>query len=125
MVFVISDDIKAEYLPPNVRVEGLGLPTDLVDEWRCLENIPLSKIIGIAVPLDSLKKALEGKDSMYSIEEIKELREILIELKGICNKIGLKVYNSEEENFTDKLDAKLQKEKSTESKSIQNDEEIK
>ena len=59
------------------------------------------------------------------IYNTKELREILIELKGICNKIGLKVYNSEEENFTDKLDAKLQKEKSTESKSIQNDEEIK
>ena len=35
IVFVISGGIKATYLPPHTTIDGLGLPPDQVDEWRC------------------------------------------------------------------------------------------
>lgn len=108
MVFVISDDIDAKYLPPDTEVEGMGLPTNLVDEWRYFDDIPLNKIVGLALPLDSFKTALDGKDPILTSEEIEELREALKELKQVCDKLGLKVFNSEKKDFTDLLDSKLQ-----------------
>lgn len=108
MVFVISDDIDAKYLPPNTEIEGMGLPTNLVDEWRYFDDIPLDKIIGLALPLDSFKSTLEGEDTILKPEEIEELRKSLKELKRVCDKLGLKVFNSEKKNFTDLLDSKLQ-----------------
>lgn len=104
MVFVISDDIQATYIPPNTELEGFGLKTDLVDEWRCLENIPLNKIIGIALPLNSIQDTLKGKNPFADENEIDRLKETMIELKEICAKHGLKTFNSEIKNFTDKID---------------------
>lgn len=104
MVFVVSSDISASYLPPNIKKEGYGLKTNLVDEWRCFEDIPLDKIIGVAIPLNSIKDALDGKDEFYNEEEITRLKEKLIELKEICDKLNLRTFNSEIKNFTDKID---------------------
>ena len=104
MVFVISDDIKATYIPPNVEVEGFGLKTNLVDEWRCLENIPLDKIIGIALPLNSIQITLDGKNPLADENEVHELKEAIKELKKICAQYGLKTFNSEIKDFTDILD---------------------
>jgi len=108
MVFIISNDINAKYLPPNVEVEGFGLPTNLVDEWRCFENIPLSKVVGIAIPLENLKAVLEGKDEFSDEEEIIKLKSCLMQLIDVCNKKGFKIYNSNEKDFTDKIDLQLQ-----------------
>lgn len=104
MVFVISDDIQATYIPPNTELEGFGLKTNLVDEWRCLDNIPLNKIIGIALPLDSIQDTLKGRSPFADENEIHRLKETLKELKEICAKHGLKTFNSEIKNFTDKID---------------------
>lgn len=104
MVFVISGDIQATYIPPYTKVEGFGKETDLVDEWRCLENIPLDKIIGIALPLDLIKKTLNGEDPCAEEGDILRLREALEELKTLTDKYGLKTFNSETKDFTDKLD---------------------
>ena len=104
MVFVISDDIQATYIPPNTELEGFGLKTNLVDEWRCLENIPLDKIIGIALPLNSIQITLEGKDPLADENEIRKLKEAITELKKICDQYGLKTFNSEIKDFTDILD---------------------
>ena len=119
MVFVISDEINAEYIPPNTELENKGLPTDLVDEWRCFDNIPLDKIVGLAIPLDSFKNALDGNDRLLGSEEIADLRESLKRLKETCKRLGLKVYNSEKRNFTDFLDSQLENgEKEQEDKKI-------
>lgn len=104
MVFVISDDIQATYIPPNTELEGFGLKTNLVDEWRCLQNIPLDKIIGIALPLNSIQSTLEGKDFLADENEISKLKEAIAELKKICDQYGLKTFNSEIKDFTDILD---------------------
>ena len=104
MVFVISGDIQATYIPPYTKIEGFGNETNLVDEWRCLENIPLDKIIGIALPLDLIKKTLNGEDPYAEDGDILRLREALEELKTLTDKYGLKTFNSETKDFTDKLD---------------------
>jgi len=106
MVFIISDTINAKYIPPNTEVEGYGLKTNLVDEWRSREDIPLDKIIGIALPLDSIRNVLNGKDKFYNRpEEIAKLKNDLLKLKKVCDKLGFKTYNSEIPNFTDRIDS--------------------
>lgn len=105
MVFVISDEINARHIEPNVDTGGYGLKTNLVDEWRCFADIPLDKIIGIALPLDSISKALEGKNEFLYDEEIDILKNDLLKLKELCNKYGFKLFNSEEKDFVDKLDS--------------------
>ena len=107
MVLVISNDINAKYLPPNVEVEGFGRPTDLVDEWRCFENIPVSKIVGIAIPINHLKEALSGRGLHVHKDEIAELKSCLMELIALCTQLGLEIHNSEEKDFTDKLDSQI------------------
>lgn len=108
MVFVISDDIDAKYLPPHTNIEGMGPSTNLVDEWRYFDDIPMDKIVGIAIPLNSFKEILDGKITYFKPEEVEEIRSALKELKQVCKKLGLKVFNSEKKNFTDLLDSKLQ-----------------
>lgn len=104
MVFVISDDIQATYIPPDTELEGFGLKTNLVDEWRCLENIPLDKIIGVALPLNSIQNILKGENLLADENEIRELKQAITELKKICDKYGVKTFNSEIKDFTDILD---------------------
>ena len=56
--FIISPDIKAEKTPVT-NVNHDVLTTNLVDEWRTNENIPLEKIVGIAFPFDSIEELKE------------------------------------------------------------------
>lgn len=103
-VFILSPDLEAEHqLPENVQ--------GLVDEWRSFKDIPMDKVVGIALPLDSIQKSLDGK-SVFSEEEIPVILEYLPKLKEVANKMGWMIVNSEEKGFTDRLDTNLQRERS-------------
>lgn len=103
-VFVLSPDLEAEHQPPD-KVQGL------VDEWRSFKDIPMDKVVGIALPLDSINKSLDG-ESIFSEEEIPVISKYLPKLKEVAQEMGWMIVNSDEKGFTDKLDTELQRERS-------------
>lgn len=94
-VFIISPNIKATY-------EKNRKNTNLVDEWRSEGDILLDKIVGIALPFDSIDKLKE--DGMIFTDTFdKKMKEIL----KYCSDNNWLVANSDEEDFCDILDEKL------------------
>lgn len=102
VVFVISPDInayQAKYTPEYKRHEG---GTNIIDEWRTDEDIPLEKIVGLALPLDTIRQ--EMQDNKVWGEKLNQLLEI-------AKQYGWFVVNSEDVAFTDKLDNDLKNKK--------------
>lgn len=108
MAFVISPSIEAKKVKVtnSIGFDEENEPfTNLVDEWRSVGDIPNKDIVGIAIPMDSIYKysgCLEG-------EEKKEFEKAVKTLIDLASELGMSIYNSEEENFTDKLDEQLNK----------------
>ena len=71
--FIVSPDISAQKVKYVDRM-GTGFDengnphTDLVDEWRCGEDIPLDKIVGIGIPFSSIKEDAENYGWFYDME---------------------------------------------------------
>ena len=102
VVFVISPDIdayQAKYTSNYRREEGT---TNIIDEWRTNSDIPLEKIVGIALPLDTIKEEMETS---------KVWGEKLNQLLEIAKQYGWFIVNSEDVAFTDKLDSQLSNKK--------------
>lgn len=108
MVFIVSPHIEAEKVKTveqNIGFEEDGTPfTYLVDEWRSNGNIPNSKIVGIALPLKGISQYLSNDIGLERKTRFKELFDILISL---CKEYGFIIRNSEEKDFTDKMDDEL------------------
>ena len=76
--------------------------TNIIDEWRTDEDIPLEKIVGLALPLDTIRQ--EMQDNKVWGEKLNQLLEI-------AKQYGWFVVNSEDVAFTDKLDNDLKNKK--------------
>lgn len=101
-VFVVSPEIEAR--------KATSEETNLVDEWRCYSNISPDKIVGVAIPFSYIDEYF--KDDCFQDEEDRQLlREALKKLKEMCSQLNIPIYDSQRKNFTDELDAKLQKTK--------------
>ena len=85
----------------NQAEEISGLEADMV-EWRTDEDIPLEKIVGLALPLDTIRQ--EMQDNKVWGEKLNQLLEI-------AKQYGWFVVNSEDVAFTDKLDNDLKNKK--------------
>ena len=106
-VFVINPNIKA--------VKTKYEDTHLVDEWRCNRDILPSEIIGIALPFTSIDKYLnEDYEDEETIKDKKEVREYLPILINLATKLGLNIYDSDNETFTEEIDSQLNDNKKTE-----------
>ena len=104
-VFVISPDVEA--IKADNSKNGV---TNLVDEWRTFESIPPSKIVGIAIPYDSISNYLEDK-TLDNLPEVVAEKENIIKLLPILEEIvtsnGQFIVNSNIPDFTDQLDSSL------------------
>ena len=94
MSFVIDPSIEAE------RKEG-----SYIDEYRSVGNIPNSKIVGIAIPFEQIY----NYSASLKPDDKKRLEELLKRLIDVSTEFGFIIHNSDEENFTDKLDEQLNK----------------
>ena len=97
-VFIIHPDICA-------RKAIEGVETNLVDEWRCYDDIPTSKFVGIALPFQSFNEYLDSPNN--SEEERVEKETIRKDLSSLLSKameLDLEIVNSDQEDFTDKFD---------------------
>ena len=97
-VFIIDQNVDA-------RKAILGSETNLVDEWRCFQNISPTKFVGIALPVDSIEDYLNEK-SYDEIEEqdkvaVKQYLPVLIEK---AQSMKLAIEDSGQPNFTDYYD---------------------
>ena len=98
-VFVINPQIEAR----KARDEE----TDLIDEWRCYNNILPNDIVGIALPFETIEEYLNEQFEQDE-EDKKILKESLPQIMEITKQLNIPVYNSDEDNFTDKLDSTLE-----------------
>lgn len=116
-VFVISPDIEAKKVDIRDTTgfdnEGNSF-SDLIDEWRSVGDIIPSKIVGVAIPYNSIKKYLsDGFYSNLELEKDKEkVKKLLPMLEEYVLSQNLFIANSNIPNFTDELDSNLVKLKS-------------
>lgn len=59
--FIISNQVSAKKTPfrDTNSIKDAVATTDLVDEWRTYDNIPLDMIVGIALPFKSIDETYE------------------------------------------------------------------
>ena len=98
-VFIISPEI--------IAVKELEEKTDLVDEWRSINDIPPDKIIGIALPFESINDYLNETTDEEVIEDQKKLKKFLPLVADYAIKNNLFYTDSEIPNFTEELDKTL------------------
>ena len=98
VVFVIS---------PEIDATKFEYEDSLVDEWRTYEDIDFSKVVGICIPSNFFKcskKYEKPEDILNAKKAEKEIKKIIKSYKWF-------VVNSKSDNFTDKLDESLNKDK--------------
>ena len=110
-VFVIDPNIVTLKAPSSTLNEANAV-TNLVDEWRSNGSISLDKIVGLALPLNSIGEFLNSKPR-WEEEQIdqEKTKDFLNKIKIIAKEMGLFIANSDIDNFTDKLDLQLNEKK--------------
>ena len=106
MVFIISPTINAYQPVQKKQYSRENSETNIFDEWRINENIPLEKIVGLALPLTQIEELSQEEwidNDTYQKLYLEKLNELII----IAKEYGWIIVNSDEPNFTDKLDATL------------------
>lgn len=99
--FIISDSIEAiKTEMPNSSLDYDEEPvfkrySDMFDEWQVREQIPLSAIVGIGIPVIELETLFELYPS--SLKELQDLKEIL----SLSEKMGLDIIDSSEFHFVE------------------------
>ena len=106
MVFVISHDIEA-YKVKSGKTVGFDdndePVTNLIDKYRSVGSIPVSKIVSVALPLDDIKMVTDS-----GVEEYKEkIEKALGMLRAVTSELNITILNSNERDFTDKKDEEL------------------
>ena len=104
-VFVISPNIST-YKAENDSSKG-KVETNLVDEWRSVGDIKPDKFVGLGLPFGFIEEELSS--DIYSEEERREMKKRFEKVVSDAKELGLFIVNSEEENFTDRLDELLRK----------------
>ncbi|MBR4262529.1 MAG: hypothetical protein IKQ35_04120 [Bacilli bacterium] len=103
-VLIINPEIKARKATSN--------ETNLVDEWRCDSNIPPTDIVGIALPFKYIEEYLDEESLDEEEEKDHELlRTSIKRIREIAKALNIEIYDSEEKDFTDKIDATLSNQK--------------
>ena len=97
-VFIINPQIEAR---KTTREES-----NLVDEWRCYNNISPDDIVGIALPNEAIKEYL-NEDLEDEREDRELLKESLKRIMEITKQLNIPIYDSDKENFTDEIDSTL------------------
>lgn len=108
LVFVISPDINAYkpiYKEDYKREEN---ETNIIDEWRTNENIPIEKIVGIALPLQTIENEIKDNPDIGKVW-YEKLNQVL----AIAKEYNWFVVSSEEKDFTDQLDDNLKQKQQT------------
>jgi len=93
--FIVSDQVRAEHAGSDV--------TNLVDEWRCYDNIYIDKIEGIAIPFDIINSMKDSYPDIITPSFMEKLNRII----DIATKRGWKIENSNEKDLCDRLDNEL------------------
>lgn len=112
---VVSPEIEAvkvKYGNTTGFMENGEPVSNIVDEWRSIGSISIEKIVGIFVPIDNIR---EDDGFLYSLEDAdlpEELKgmdfsQLLQVVISMAKNLGMEVYNSDRENFTDVLDDSL------------------
>lgn len=103
--FIISPDVMAEKASfyHSLEDEGNARFTDLVDEWRSDGDISLDRVVGIGLPLDEIRELRARAGSSVDEEFDDKLTDILM----FAESMDWMVVNSDEANFADRLDEKL------------------
>ena len=110
-VFVIDPNLATLKAPSSTLNEANAV-TNLVDEWRSNGSISLDKIVGLALPLNSIGKFLNSKPRWEEIKiDQEKTKDFLNKIKIIAKEMGLFIVNSDIDNFTDKLDLQLNEQK--------------
>lgn len=99
---IISDEVDAiktslDDIQKNSLDKEVGLRvSDMFDEWQVYEQIPLSSIIGIGIPIKNIKKFM----SKLQKEDFELLRKIII----IATGLGLDIVDSSDRKFVEKYE---------------------
>ncbi len=99
-LFIISPDIDAEKTSSQY--------TNLVDEWRSHGSIPFDKVVGIGLPLDNIEE-FKIEFPELAQEEYQQKLDLIVDF---AKNMGWTIENSDEVDFCDKLDKKLDDQKS-------------
>ena len=102
--FIVSPYIRAQKTNyfHSTEEEESGAFTDLTDEWRSDGDIPLDRVVGVGIPFDSIEELRLSSDVVD-----REFDDKLSEVMLFAESMDWIVANSDEANFTDKLDEKL------------------
>ena len=103
--FIISPDIVADKVGHyhDLRDECSACFTDLVDEWRSDGDISLDQVIGIGLPFDEIRELRSMAGSPVDGDFDDKLADILM----FAGSMDWIVVNSNEADFADRLDEKL------------------
>ncbi len=93
---------------PEVEAQKAGFDqTNLVDEWRCYDNIYIDKIVGIALPFDVIDEYRKKFPDVINPSFDEKLKKII----DIATRRGWKIENSNEDGLCDRLDSELSRQK--------------
>lgn len=100
--FVISNDIEAvktelPSVPLTEETKKFTRFSDMFDEWQVKDQIPLSSIIGIGIPISEIKVLFKIRPELEKLEEIKQ---ILI----LAEQLELDIVDSSEFGFVEKYE---------------------
>ena len=99
-VFIINPQIEAR--------KATKEETNLVDEWRCYNNISPKDIVGIALPLEVIENYLNDEHIEEEKDDVELLKTSLTKIKKMTKILNIPIYDSDKKDFTDELDSKLQ-----------------
>jgi len=120
--FIIRDDIsaiKCEYRTDILEWDYIKLLefmdayperriTDMFDEWQVKDEIPLSNIIGIGLPLKLIRD--------LQLDGYKEIKTLICEIVFIAEALGLDIVDSSRCDFVEQYEYSKEKEKNMELK---------
>lgn len=103
--FIISPDVAAEKTQfyHDLENESSALFTDLVDEWRSDGDISLDRVVGIGMPLDTIRELRARAGSPVDEDFDDKLSDILM----FAESMDWMIVNSDDVNFADRLDERL------------------
>ncbi len=111
--FIISNEIDAIKTTPAGKIkwnlysdsmltDKRNRISDMFDEWQVYKEIPLSAIIGIAIPVQCLAPTL--KDFPSDCNTIKSFRKLL----ELANELGLDIVDTNQRGFVEEYERKKQ-----------------
>ena len=104
--FIISPDIEAKKtrcVLDGVGFDGEKPSSSYVDEWRSMGDIPLDKIVGIAIPFDCIEEHKKEFPKSFKPSFAEKLNWIV----NYAKTAGWMIENSDEHDLCERLDSEL------------------